>query len=120
VGLWQIIEKSTLSVDEVEKVKAVKLIEADKLNLNSYKVIKSIQGLSCEIYKSKMSIDKMRWKVVEKPSRKKGIEQLKIHAVRAGGNAIINVVCLLKNQSGASGHRCLKYIQCTADVLQVD
>lgn len=122
----QIIKKSTLSEDEAGKVKTVEEIEADKLNLNTYKKIKSVQGLSCTLKKTIvrwsgiLPTPKYTFKTVENASRKKAVEQLKIHAVKSGGNAIANVVCLRKKQPPLTTRDCMDYVLCTADVLQVD
>jgi uncharacterized protein YbjQ (UPF0145 family) len=57
-------------------------------------------------------------KSVEKPSRKKAMEQLKISAMRAGANAITNWVCL--PDSTKLSHVCMTSVECQADAIQVD
>ena len=117
-GLGQIIDKSTLSTEEIEKVEAVRLIEANELNEGSYKVIQKVKGISCEKRKVQFGFFKNTVKVVEDRSRKKAIEQLKIYAMRAGANAITNWACVFDAVDWTNN--CWNSVECQADAIQVD
>ena len=112
------IDKSTLSSEEIEKVEAVRLIEVNELNESSYKVIDKVHGRSCQRFEAKMGFGH-KIKSVEKPSRGKAMEQLKISAMRAGANAITNWVCLF-DSSPMMGALCLTWVECQADAIQTE
>lgn len=117
-GLGQIIDKSTLSPEEIEKVQAVRLIEANELDENSYKFIKKVKGLSCLKLKTKIGFFTVKNEVEGEASREKSVEQTKIYAIRAGGNAITNLVCLFDAVDWSSN--CWRSIECQADAIQVE
>jgi len=113
-GQYQIIDVSTLSAEEGEKVKAIRLVEAEELDKASYKSIKKVKGLSCEVWT-------LSWtQRLKQVSRKEAVEQLKIRAVRAEGNAISNIVCVFESNMMVRNARCLKWVTCSADAIQVE
>jgi hypothetical protein len=116
-GFGQIIDKSTLSSDEIEKVQAVKTYKENELNDGAYKIIKKIKGLSC-LKLTPQFFSSSIYKVREVPETAKAIEQAKIYAVRAGGNAITNVSCQKTKNDWVNN--CWNSIVCTADAIQVD
>jgi len=113
---------SLLPTDEIEKVQALRLIEANELDKHSYKIIKKVKSISF----GKRKLKKRGWFAneysFESASRKEAVGQVKILAALAGANAITNMVCI----TGYLFHRCsLDYfmhcsIYCTADAIQVD
>jgi len=113
-GQGQIVDMSTLSTDEGEKVKTVRLIEAEELGKTSYKIIKKIRGLSCEV---QPMFDMSKLKVA---SREEAEEQLRINAVRAGANAISNIVCTAEWSFWTTNRWCVRNIACSADAIQVE
>jgi len=120
-GQSQRIDMSTLSPEEGEKVKAVRLVEAGELDKISYKFIKKVQGLSCEVWKrTKMGIIVITWERVNIATREEAEEQLKIKAVRAGANAISNIVCVAESNFMTRSRLCWRHFDCSADAIQVD
>ena len=59
----------------------------------------------------------LRRNVKEAVNREDAVEQLKIQAVKAGGNAITNLVCVFDNWRWGY---CGRAIECEADAIQVD
>ena len=115
-GCMRIIDKTTLPADEIEKIQTVRLIESNRLDESPYKVIKKVEGYSCnQHYVTETLEGDIR--VLKESSREKAIEQVKVQAVRAGGNAITNLVCLFEEIQKFGGE-C--WIECTADAIQVD
>ena len=55
---------------------------------------------------------------IERASRKKAIEQLKIYAMRAGANAITNWACVFDAVDWTNN--CWNSVECQADAIQVD
>jgi len=110
------VDTSTLRPHEIREIDAVKVVEAKDLNKN-FKVIKKVEGISCVILKKKTSgiFLPPTYKAVKNSSRDEAVGQVKIFAVRAGGNAITNLECEY-NRSGS----CWGEVACTADVIQVD
>ncbi len=113
-GQFQIVDMSTLSADEGEKVKTVRLIEAEELGKTSYKIIKKIRGLSCEV-RPRFVMSKIKF-----ASREEAEEQLKINAVRAGANAISNIVCTAESSFWTRNPGCAVNIACSADAIKID
>jgi len=113
-GQGQIVDMSTLSADEGEKVKPVRLIEAKELDKISYKFIKKIRGLSCEVHPM---FNSSKFK---NASREEAEEQLKINAVRAGANAISNIVCTAEWSFWTTNRWCVRNIACSADAIKID
>ena len=106
------INKQDLSTVEIEKVEAVKLFkQAKDLDERSYKVITQVNGFSTDICHLSTG------KIDDTVSREDAVEQVKIQAVRAGGNAITNLVCVLENIRWGY---CGRVIECNADAIQVD
>ena len=116
-GCTPFIDKSNLSREEIAKVQAVRLIEANELNEGSYKFIQKVKGRSRDKFKLQYSLFFSKMKVVEKSTRKKAIEQLKIYAMRAGANAITNLVCLF--DVGFPGSFST-FVECQADAILVN
>lgn len=102
-GKYSIIDTSTLSPEETVRVHAIKLMESNELKGRSFKVVEKVEGFSCMIYNK-------QYGVIIPSSRKKALEQTKINAMWAEGNAITNPVCFFEGM-------CLK---CLADAVQVD
>ena len=109
----QIINKQALSSVELEKVKAVKWFRDDKdFNERSYKVIQKVQGHSC----GKRPVFSLTGYLRE-PQKSEAVDQLKIYAVRAGGNAIANIGCIVEIDNVGL---CGKYMECSADAILMD
>jgi hypothetical protein len=99
------IYKEYWTTDELEKVQAVKVFMEEKdFNERSYKVIKKVQG-----YSSLYDYDSEKGHI----PRDKAVEQLKIYTVRAGGNAIANIVCIIGRDERL-------HIKCEADAILLD
>ena len=106
-----IIDKQDLSTIELEKVEAIKvLMEAKDLVEDSHKVITQVNGVSTDTCY-------LGGRVADTVDRDDAVEQVKIQAVRAGGNAITNLVCVFDHMRWGY---CGKVIECTADVLCKD
>ena len=118
-GQMEIVNRSTLSPEEGEKVKAVRLVEAEELDKISYKTIKKIKGLSCEVVHLKIERTRAKHVIAKNASREDAEEQLKIHAIRAGGNAISNIVCVAESDFMTRNRRCIRHIACSADAIQI-
>jgi len=110
------VDPGTLPADEFKKAQAIKLIEAKELDKISYKYLNKIKGYSCRArtHNPIFKAEKMYW---GEASRKQAIEQTRINAVRAGGNAVTNIVCLFKK---APVWYEWSSVVCEADVIQVD
>jgi hypothetical protein len=116
----QIVDKSDLSEEEIEKIRTVQTYKANELNESSYKIIKKVKGLSCDKYRvaNFWSFAPPKWEVEEKAETEKSIEQAKIYAVRAGGNGLVNMTCQEIQNDPESN--CRRSIVCTADAIQAN
>jgi len=108
-GCTSTINKEYLSQVELERFQAVKVFMEEKdLNGHSYKVIQKVHGYSCP-QESRNIHEQINY-------RDESVEQVKILAMKAGGNAIINLVCIYeKTRMG-----CGVAMECFADAILLD
>lgn len=106
IGYGQIIRH--VSAEEEKQLQQIKLIESENIEAKSYKIIKKVKGLSCTEHMTGVP-----------PTRSKAVRQAKIYAMRAGGNAITNLVCVI-NHGQDLKNNCNGSIECFADAIQVD
>jgi uncharacterized protein YbjQ (UPF0145 family) len=130
---FSVIDKDDLSPAELEKVQAVKVFgewegfEEKDLSELSYTVIHKVKGVSCEkgkhvsdtnLFHALFGVHSVKYIKIWEPNRNEAIEQLKIRAARIGGHAIANISCTY-DSFGRTG-RCHKWLECEADVIQLD
>jgi len=123
-GCGTTIKYQKLSPVELERVQAVKVFMEEKdFNGRSYQVIQKVQG--CANDRPKIIQDRENEYILPKPNerinyRDKAVEQVKIQALRAGSNAITNLVCL--SHIFSCGPVLARYwaMECEADVIKID
>jgi hypothetical protein len=114
------LSKQHLTAVQLEKLESVKVfIKAKDLDESSYKVIQKIQGRSCGLNEAIQNISMGPFPFSSNYRMDEVIEQVKVQAMGAGGNAITNLVCVFDDIEDLFGHQ--KYcIECEADAIQVD
>ena len=99
------VKIDSLTEEQRHKIRQFTILNATQLLKKEFSVLTIVEGNSCQS------------KVWDIPATRAGaIEQLKYHALEAGGDAITNVQC--SGREGTSVRtNCWELISCTAEVI---
>ena len=108
-GCIPVTTRNVTMLSAEQRAQAAKLpVHTDTLPLGTYESVEAVRGLSCQVNTSDGN----------RVSETQAMEELKRASVRAGGNAVMNVVCDEYGR-GQGRHNCFRAVECRGDAVQM-
>lgn len=107
-GCISVTTRNVTMLSAEQRAQAARLpVHAAALPPDTYDSVGAVRGLSCQVNMADGN----------RASEKQAMEELKRASVRAGGNAVMNVVCD-GYERGQGRHNCFRAVECHGDAVQ--
>ena len=107
-GCISVTTRNVTMLSAEQRAQAAQLpVHVDALPPGTYESVEAVRGLSCQVNSSDGN----------RVSEAQAMEELRRASVRAGGNAVMNVVCGEYGR-GQGRHNCFRAVECRGDAVQ--